>query len=482
MNLSKLLRNDIFIFVFSKYLSFGLQFLISIVIASRLGLFYFGLYSFFKLVITYLGYSNLGINYSFNVEISSDTNKDIIRAHNYFRQSLIITFIIFLIFLALSTGVSFTKLDYFVKFDFYSYIFLLPFFGLCRNLNILYLNSNRLFGLYRRINISYFIPVLLESLLVVFFKGKILFDLIVYSALISEIVVLFFNFYKNPINFTRPIKFNFPYRDIVKRGIHLLLYNMSFYFILLSIRTLASNVLTVNDFAIFNFAYFVSIAISMLTGSLKFLFYPNLINQISKLKNSSLYEYVISIRDVYIFGLVLVVFLTLIVFKSVLIFIPEFVGSFQLVIYFLVAQIIYDSAYGVTTALVQRKFESYLTLVGFFVIIFCYIVFKLTVNFIADIEFRLIFSLLTGYIVYFLSSSFLFYKLIVKFNFFTSSLFMLIVFPIVLLLIIAFFSLNNYFLVFGFIAYLGANFTFFFKIRALLLRMINNPNLLNLFD
>ena len=62
-----ILKNKIFIYVTTRYITYTLQFLLSLAIAVRLGPFYLGVYGMVNLVISYFGQVNFGVSHALNV-------------------------------------------------------------------------------------------------------------------------------------------------------------------------------------------------------------------------------------------------------------------------------------------------------------------------------------------------------------------------------------------------------------------------------
>ena len=62
-----ILKNKIVIYVTTRYITYALQFLLSLAIAVRLGPFYLGVYGMVNLVISYFGQVNFGVPHALNV-------------------------------------------------------------------------------------------------------------------------------------------------------------------------------------------------------------------------------------------------------------------------------------------------------------------------------------------------------------------------------------------------------------------------------
>src|SRR5690606_7205562 len=88
---------------------------------------------------------------------------------------------------------------------------------------------------------------------------------------------------------------------LIKRGLFLLIYNLSFYFIIIAARSIVSYFYSVEDFALFDFANSLTNAITMFLGSISFLFYPKMLNKFSHNSSSSTTIHLIEkVRKIYL--------------------------------------------------------------------------------------------------------------------------------------------------------------------------------------
>ena len=140
--MKRLLKNNIIKFIFTKYLTFALQMLNSILIAKKLSINLFGIYGFAILILQYFSYSNLGLNYSYSV-ISSSIKKDA----NYNKNDLISTSLNLQIIISLVLLIVFligSKLNLFNKYNFNDYFFILIIITILQQINILLVNIFRI--------------------------------------------------------------------------------------------------------------------------------------------------------------------------------------------------------------------------------------------------------------------------------------------------------------------------------------------------
>ena len=96
-----LLSNQIIFYLFSRYFTYFIQFIISIVLAVKLGAYYLGIWSFIVLIINYFGQIDFGIANSLNVFLIQNRDDSRISSIFIFNALLLLTFFSFLIFMSI---------------------------------------------------------------------------------------------------------------------------------------------------------------------------------------------------------------------------------------------------------------------------------------------------------------------------------------------------------------------------------------------
>ncbi|MFT0250102.1 hypothetical protein ACMSDT_22680 [Bacteroides thetaiotaomicron] len=270
--MKKIISNGKVVFILSKYATYAIYFIISLVIANKLGLFYFGIYGFLKLIIQYFTYSNLGVNYSSLVIMSEDANKDITKNSSILTSSIIITFFsltfFYLIFVAIC---NLYDIEFYNRFNIGQYVFYIFFIVLIKQINQLYINIYRVYDRLKIINWAYIIPCIGEFIILFTGNGKRLLDNIMWAMVFSNgiVFIIFLVDAKFSISNNIDIKAT---KKLVRRGIMLLLYNISFYFIVLVAKSYISSEFQIEDFAQYSFSYNISDAVMLLNSSVSFFY------------------------------------------------------------------------------------------------------------------------------------------------------------------------------------------------------------------
>jgi len=366
--MKRLLKNNIIKFIFTKYLTFALQMLNSILIAKKLSINLFGIYGFAILILQYFSYSNLGLNYSYSV-ISSSIKKDA----NYNKNDLISTSLNLQIIISLVLLIVFligSKLNLFNKYNFNDYFFILIIITILQQINILLVNIFRIENKINGINFFYFITPFLQLISIIFLKDIYLFYGLLYSNILGCMIAIIFFHYESPI-IIKNIKFLYfkNYREILTRGLYLLAYNFTFYGIMLSTRTIVGKYFSIEDFALFNFSNTISNSVFLLLGSINFLFYPKLIRMITDKNTEEIFLFIDIIRRYYLTLTVLIVFISLFFLPLLFLYIPDYSNSIMCIQILLLWQILLTNSFGFSTLLIQRKKELSMTLIALMAIL-----------------------------------------------------------------------------------------------------------------
>jgi len=252
----------------------------ALLIANYLGVFYFGIYGFASLLLQYLSYTNFGINYSLNVILSTEKEIDTRKVSEYLSVSIFVTTAISVVLIGLAVFCDLIGIvALFNKYILSDYYYIIIIIAILQYYNIVFITLFRIYGKLSEINFSYLILPIGQLLCIVLFKGEKLLWAILINLIVTSTLTLLIFLRKVPVK----IKLSFAISgQVVKtlfvRGLYLLTYNASFYFIIIAARTIVSYFYKVEEFSLFNFANSFTSAILIFIGSIEFLFYPKMLN------------------------------------------------------------------------------------------------------------------------------------------------------------------------------------------------------------
>lgn len=361
MNIKKLLKNDIIsIFLkysFIKYIALAIGFVQGIVNARVLGPELLGVLGNLLLVLTYLGYSNLGILYSMNREyVMNKSNNGEESAKEVIRTSFAALFIVSI--LLVITGIG-TKIIY--KGILGDYILLIFIIGILEQYRNFYVSYFRLINEFRKINYIELINNLLSFVLIIisikYFK--------IYSVLIATLIadcIVFVYGYKN----SEKIKFSIDtkvLKDLIKIGIPLLIYNLGFYILTTVNRVMTIKFLGYEDLGYFTFSNQIVGGTLIFVGSVLFLYYPKAIKNLNIDSNNI--KDVLSRTEQYtkyveVFGVVLCLFGAILIEPFVNIVVPNYNVSINIYRILVFGAIANQIAYFSNVFIVSNKKQIYL--------------------------------------------------------------------------------------------------------------------------
>lgn len=347
-------------YIFSRYFGYFLQFINALLFAKYLGSFFFGVYGFIFILLQYLNYGNLGIQYSMNFFLSTKTSKKI-------REIIFSLSLGFSLFSSLLILIGFILLKVFdikifEKYYLSSYYLLIGIIAFFQIVNQLYINVFRTFGKLIQINFFQIIIPFFQFFGFLFFENEKLLFFILFANVLGNILSFIV------FSISNPLKTNFKLNKKIVlslsiKGVNLLIYNISFYLIMLSGSTMVSIFYSVEELGYYSFGNNLANASMMLMGSISFLFFSKLIFKMEKAeKKDEIIKLVEKSREVYLIFTFLIGLIFFNIIPQLNLFLPEYNQAFKAFQLLLIAQILLSYVFGYSTLLIAKKQEKKLTL------------------------------------------------------------------------------------------------------------------------
>jgi O-antigen/teichoic acid export membrane protein len=362
----KIIRSSTIQFVIIRYISYGLIFINSILLAKYLGSFYFGIYGFIMLFFQYLTYTNFGINHSLNTILAIKKNKGLL-SQTIWSTSLSLNLLISIVIIVINYLLIRIFPDLFNKYSYISYSALIIAVGILANTNNLFSGLYRIYSSLSKINFQLFFPQFIVFVLVLVTKEKMKIEYILYSMLVVYVLAVILFMIKPPLKIT--LSFNRTIAKVLlKRGINLLLYNLSSNFIITASATIVSIFYIVATFGQYKFAQSVSSATLMAAGAFGFVFYPKMLNRFSIKNNADILVFISNMNGIYIGALNLLSFLALLICPLIHLVLSEYTVMLGVYKFLVLAQIFANLSIIYQTYLVAQNMEKYLNIYGFLAI------------------------------------------------------------------------------------------------------------------
>jgi len=389
-----------------RYLAYGIQFLNTIVLLRYLGDYDYGLYSFSLLVVTYLSYANLGLNQSVNTILSVKKDKTALIGEIW-SNALTLNLIIVIIVFAANIVVLTSTQTFLAKYEYNNYGIYYVLIGLIANLNLMYTSLYRIFNQYNKINFNQFVPPFFTFIIAIILKDKL--ELPILFIVISAAYIVSFLWY----TYNPPLRFKIKLRksiakNIIFRGINLMLYHFSFQYITMTAVTFVSIFYSPENLGHFSLSVSISNAFVMLITSILFIIYPKILNRLSTTDTGVLIQHMQKIKETYVVcsDIIIVCGIIISIVSSQLL--PSYATICKVVAILLIGQLFNNNIVGISTALIAHKKEKSLTTIGLVsivaVLIVCFVLGYSNAPYI-----YMAFSVMIGMMIY--SVSVLFYAI-----------------------------------------------------------------------
>lgn len=324
MNIVSLIKNKVVFYLASRYITYAVQFVTSLVIAVELGPYYMGVWGFILLLLQYFQQFHLGVSNSFNVlYIQHRDNQQ--ECNNYIGNSLVlVSYLALLVILCLlyyyNIGVS-----GFEKYHIDKYAIWICIIAILQYYVHFFINLFRVKNQLNCVTFCQSIIVILNFACIFFFSGEELVRWLVAGYVVGNMMCVILAIVSGSVPSIQKVKFSISYqKEILKKGLYLFLYNSCFYFIIISIRTLISSNYEVEEFGIFTFSFSLAHAILLVLDALSFVIFPKVISKLSSKDTKEVRETIAFLRMMYITSAHFLIYLALPLFPLLVQLIPKY--------------------------------------------------------------------------------------------------------------------------------------------------------------
>ncbi|MGE0078216.1 MAG: hypothetical protein AB7S48_10190 [Bacteroidales bacterium] len=456
-----ILRNKIVVYVLTRYLVLFIGFISSIFLAARLGPYYLGIWGFILLLLNYFQYFDFGISDSTTV-LLVQFKDDSTKTKNLETNSIILTSFLNSSIVLLSILYYLYPFSLFDKYNIDHLFYFICLIAILVNYNKLFFKVSRVKGKIFEIGFYQSIIVLLVFIVLFFARERKLLLYLVGAYIIGHVFSMFFFFKSGNIVISgKPnLKDSF---TIISKGFLLFIYNLFFYLILLSTRTIISTYYSVEEFGYFTLSFTLANAILLILDAFTILIIPKALDKfysedVNVIENTLR---LIKLNYVYVsYGLM---FLTVIFFAILLVFLPKFYIAFKVINILSLSIVFSTNSFAYSMYLRAINKENILAMISFFSFIINIVVaiilakfFKVNFSFIS-LSILLSYLFFASMCVYFGKRSI--YNEVTFKSILSETLSINLLVPIVLLIIITIFDLRIIIFV-PFLSFVFLNFKF----------------------
>ncbi len=360
----KIITNKVILYLFSRYSTYLIQLITSIIIAVKLGPFYFGIWGFILLLINYFQITNFGISNSINilmVQYKNDNHK----VNDFVKTSFFLISILCFVVIIIAFYYYFFGIPFFSKYKIGNLFYFVCLIAIMSYFNYLLLTIYRVRN--RLFEIAFFQSIipLLVFIFVFLFKEDILLKSLIIAYLLGHFLslILFLKGKTLPKNGNIKIKYA---SVIINKGFYLFIYNLCFYLIIISSKTLISIFYSVEEFGFFIFSYTLANAVMLLLEAISFLVFPKIVDRLNSDDPINVVNNINVIRSNYVTLAHGFVYLALIFYPLFIILVPKFQEAYLSTCLLSLTVLLYTNAFGYNTYLLARNYEKVVSKISLF--------------------------------------------------------------------------------------------------------------------
>lgn len=354
--------NKIILYLISRYFTFFIQFLSSLIVAVKFGPFYLGIWGYISMLINYISYVNLGIPYSLNILLVQDKN-NVAEVKSHVANSVILTFGLSIIILFLGVSYFVFEIDYFEKYHISYYFYYICLIGIIYHFasifGTIYRVKNRIFELaFFQSSVPLFVFVSLF-----FSSGKKLIDIMLIMTALGQLLSLLVFLFNKKIPFGGVVSLSGSIK-ILNKGIYLFIYNLCFFLIVLSTRTIVSAYFKVEEFGYFSFSFNLSNSILLFLQALSVVIFPKIIDKLNTNDSLKVINIILKINTNYVTLSYGMTFVALLFYPIFLVFLPKYENTILAFDLISLALLLFTNSFGYSSYLMAKNSEKILAIIS----------------------------------------------------------------------------------------------------------------------
>lgn len=360
--LNSIFANKIFLYVSTRYLVYGLQFIILMVVAAKLGPYYYGIWGFILMLIGYFSLCNFGIANSISVLMVQHKDEKNVVA-DYVASALLCVGLLAIIVVIIGLIVPFLHLDIFEKYEINSMFYLICLYAIVDYFNRLFCNIYRVKN--RLLELSFYQSSLaILSFVVIFLmNGQELLYGLFGAYLLGQILSLLFFVFRGAIPFDGKASFA-GVCLVFKKGFFLFLYNSCFYMILVSTSTIISYYYTVTEYGLYSFSYNLGNAVLLVLEAFAFILFPKMLDKFYSGDNEVVLKTLELIRINYVTLTHGLMYLAYGIFPIFITFFPQYHDALMALWFTALSVMLTVNSFGYNTLLIARNREKLIALIS----------------------------------------------------------------------------------------------------------------------
>ena len=354
--------NKVIWYMVTRYVTYAVQFIVSILVAAKLGPFQLGIWGFVLLLINYFHIFNFGIPNSTTVLMVKNKN-DQDKAWQIETSSMVLMGIIGLVIILIAVYYALFGIPLFDKYQIGNLFYLVCVIAIMQHFVSLFSLIARVRGSIVEVAFAQSVIPVLTLIAVICFRDRILLLFLVLSYVIGNALAIFLFIKKKLVLFYgRPSQQ--ACKDIVNKGKYLFVYNVCFYLIFLSTKTIVSKYYPVEEFGYFTFAYTLSNAVLLMMQAFTAIVFPKLIDKLGQPDFRKVDLLLQEVRVNYVTMSHGLMYLAIILFPVLIMFMPKYHDALPIINLMALTLLLYANSFGYSTLLIAQNRERKLAMIS----------------------------------------------------------------------------------------------------------------------
>lgn len=398
MGLQHVLKNKVVWYMVSRYATYAIQFVVSIIIAEKLGTFLLGVWGFVLLLINYFNIFNFGIPNSATVlmvQYKTDSNK----RNNIEASSMFLFAIVSLFIFMIGVYYSIFGIPFFDKYQIGELFYYVCLIAILQHFTSLFSLISRVKGMLGEVAFSQSIIAILLLLATLCFKGSELLKYATFCYLFGNVLAIIVFIIRKNISFSG-IPNKLDCKEIINKGKYLFIYNICFYLVFLSTKTIVGIHYTVEEFGYFTFAYILSNAVLLCLQAFTAVVFPKLINKMNSKNFDEVNKIISRLRICYVTFSHLLMYIAMIFFPLIIMIMPQYQDALKTINLMAMTLLLYANSFGYSTLLIAQNKEKKLSVISLTVLVFN-VTMALFLSVILNLQYQyVVLATMAGYLLY----------------------------------------------------------------------------------
>ncbi len=346
---------SLMLFTANRYFVNVLQMVRGLIIAKYLGPYYFGVWGFLTIALQYLSYSNLNVENGVTVLLSVGNKKEERDVSDVSSTAIMSSVVVGLLLLFAGGILKIGNVELFPKFEFNSYIIFILLITFLSNIQRVLTNIQRVKKALNKIAIVETTTNLLLLGSAFIFKEERLIIAQLSCMLLTNVLAIIIYSFGHPFSIHWRIKLP-SLKKLFDISFPLFIYNVSFYLITLSARTVLSAFYSVAQLGYYTLAYSISNAILLGFRSIAWAIYPEVLAKLQHgIDISEVKANIDKINRIYSTAVNFALYALILLLPLLLEFVPQYKSAFPTIVILLLAQGFLTISFGFNSLAVSRN-------------------------------------------------------------------------------------------------------------------------------